>query len=500
VQTSPDIVRPVTEQLAADAPAADAPSAELDAASGQQVTTQSRYQRWRQRRIARWDRPPDPHDWRFFVGGLGRILIVTGLLMFGFVAYQLWGTGIETARAQSDLEQQFDELLSANAMSTTGSPATVVPADLAAATSAPTTLAPAPTPTTQPAAGTEPPAASAPASEPATATPVTAPPTSPPATSPPATAPSASRLPPVERGQVLFRLEIPRLGKTGSDALYVLPGVNLTDLKKGPGHYPDTPLPGQLGNASVAGHRTTWGEPFRHVDQLVPGDELIVTMLDGQQYVYLVTGTEIVSPADYHVVMTQDPDVAMLTLTSCHPVFTSKERIAIHAVLDPSRSGVVTPPTFYELEPDPEPAVTTDASAEASEQDPVIDGSEALPEQQPTVIVTTPEGSPVTTPEGVPVTAPAPAAGGDDGAPVTRAAPEQTEIDDAFAQGWFHDKAAFPQIALWAAALTIIAFAAYRIARHFRRLWVAYAVGAIPFVVSLYFFYQNVNRLLPPGL
>ena len=65
------------------------------------------------KRVSKWDRPPEPHDWRFFVGGLGKILIAIGLLMFGFVAYQLWGTGIETARAQNHLENEFDELVAA---------------------------------------------------------------------------------------------------------------------------------------------------------------------------------------------------------------------------------------------------------------------------------------------------------------------------------------------------------------------------------------------------
>ena len=60
----------------------------------------------------------------------------------------------------------------------------------------------------------------------------------------------------------MAKLEIPKIGKVGGDALYVVPGVSHDDLKKGPGHYPDTPLPGQLGNASIAGHRTTYGEPF----------------------------------------------------------------------------------------------------------------------------------------------------------------------------------------------------------------------------------------------
>jgi len=74
----------------------------------------------RPKRVSKWDRPPEPHDWRYYVGGLGKILIITGLLMFGFVAYQLWGTGIETARAQNKLENQFNQLIAASETSTTG--------------------------------------------------------------------------------------------------------------------------------------------------------------------------------------------------------------------------------------------------------------------------------------------------------------------------------------------------------------------------------------------
>src|SRR5215207_9989485 len=61
--------------------------------------------------VSKWDRPPEPKDWRYFVGGAGKVLIALGLLMFGFVAYQLWGTGIETARAQNRLESNFEERL-----------------------------------------------------------------------------------------------------------------------------------------------------------------------------------------------------------------------------------------------------------------------------------------------------------------------------------------------------------------------------------------------------
>ena len=106
----------------------------------------------------------------------------------------------------------------------------------------------------------------------------------------------------------------------------MVPGVTHEDLKKGPGHYPDTPLPGQLGNASIAGHRTTFGEPFYDIDKLEPGDEIIVTMTTGDQFVYSVTSSEIVGPDDYYVVTTTDPTVAELTLTSCHPKYTAKQQ------------------------------------------------------------------------------------------------------------------------------------------------------------------------------
>ena len=81
-------------------------------------------------RVRKFDRPPPPHDWRWWVGGLGKILIATGLLMFGFVAYQLWGTGIETARAQNALENEFEELLSTAPPVTTVVPLDSTPTDV----------------------------------------------------------------------------------------------------------------------------------------------------------------------------------------------------------------------------------------------------------------------------------------------------------------------------------------------------------------------------------
>ena len=82
----------------------------------------------------------------------------------------------------------------------------------------------------------------------------------------------------------------------------VVEGVQLTDIAKGPGHYPGTPLPGQIGNAAIAGHRTTHGAPFYRVDELVPGDQIVVKTLAGT-YTYVVYKKPFaVQPTDYGVV------------------------------------------------------------------------------------------------------------------------------------------------------------------------------------------------------
>src|SRR3954463_13566309 len=79
-------------------------------------------------KVSRWDRPKPPHDWRWVVGGIGRILIGLGLMMFAFVAYQLWGTGIQTAQAQRTLSREFEaQVADGPAPATTTVPATSVP-------------------------------------------------------------------------------------------------------------------------------------------------------------------------------------------------------------------------------------------------------------------------------------------------------------------------------------------------------------------------------------
>src|ERR1041385_6011707 len=94
------------------------------------------------RRVSRWDRPKPPHDWRWLVGGIGRTLIALGLLLFGFVAYQLWGTGIQTAQAQRTLVKDFNRQIAAASTST--STTTTM-------TTTTTTMVPVTTPTTEPA-------------------------------------------------------------------------------------------------------------------------------------------------------------------------------------------------------------------------------------------------------------------------------------------------------------------------------------------------------------
>jgi sortase A len=376
-------------------------------------------------RLGKFDRPSAPLDWRFWVGGLGKVLIASGLLMFGFVGYQLWGTGIETARAQNQLEDEFTELLDGVAStSVANSPVTTTPA------------------TTMPVA-----------SIPVTSDPTTSPPTT-------AVPVADQNLPEITDGDAIARLEIPAIGV---DSI-VVAGVAKSDLKKGPGHYPDTPLPGQLGNAAIAGHRTTYGQPFYDVDQLQPGDEIVATTPAGR-FVYRVTGQQIVSPSDYEVVATTDPTMSTLTLTSCHPRWTARERIVITSELDITQSDPVGEAVLnYGREPGP----TNDPDAGGSPTaTTTLDGTEATDD----TVVEPVDDRPT-----------------DDG------------IADAFAESWFSDPSANGQVGLWGALLTLIAAWSYALSRKVKRDWVGALVGLVPFVVALYFFFQNVNRLLPPNL
>ncbi len=119
------------------------------------------------------------------------------------------------------------------------------------------------------------------------------------------------------------------------EPLYVVQGVGLTELQRGPGHYPGTALPGQKGNFAVAGHRTTYGAPFFNLDQLRKGDEVLVTAGNGKRYTYRVATQEVVAPGETWVVGPDPLETGkkMLTLTTCNPRFSNAERLIVFAEL-----------------------------------------------------------------------------------------------------------------------------------------------------------------------
>lgn len=192
---------------------------------------------------------------------LGRVLIACGLLLLSFTAYQLWGTGIEQARSQRELERQFEK--TAAVTGTTQQPGT---------TSVPRVPVP---------------------------------------------------------GDSVGRIEIPSLGVDE----WMVAGARLSDLEKGPGVFAGSVLPGQTGNLSVAGHRTSYGAPFGDLDRLREGDDIIFTTAGGT-FTYEVTGSKVVPPTEVGV-LAQTKDSAIATLVTCHPKWTSKDRLIVTAELAP---------------------------------------------------------------------------------------------------------------------------------------------------------------------
>lgn len=111
---------------------------------------------------------------------------------------------------------------------------------------------------------------------------------------------------------------------------YVVEGTNRSALSKGPGHYPDTPLPGETGNSAIAGHRTMYGHPFHDLDLLRPGDEIFTYTADCAA-VYHVVEVLVVHPTEIGVVAQTGVD--RLTLTTCHPEGSSSRRLVVVAEL-----------------------------------------------------------------------------------------------------------------------------------------------------------------------
>lgn len=126
---------------------------------------------------------------------------------------------------------------------------------------------------------------------------------------------------------VVCRLLIPKISLRTN----VLSGTGPEILKKGAGHYEETPLPGEKGNCAIAGHRTMHGHPFRYLDDLIRGDEIIIYTADGK-HVYRVTEKKVVKPTDLSVIAPSEE--AKLTLTACHPVGSARQRLVVVAQLE----------------------------------------------------------------------------------------------------------------------------------------------------------------------
>jgi sortase A len=128
-------------------------------------------------------------------------------------------------------------------------------------------------------------------------------------------------------GKALGSVAIPRIGlKT-----VFVESTTHDALKKGPGHYRGTVLPGMTGTVGLAGHRTTYGAPFRRVDELVKGSRIVVRMPYGT-FTYKVTGTRITTPDDASSLVSH-AGTDKLVLTACHPLYSAAKRIVVSARL-----------------------------------------------------------------------------------------------------------------------------------------------------------------------
>lgn len=225
---------------------------------------------------------------------LGELLVTAGAVILLFVGYQLFWTGVETAKAQNGIK---DDLFAqwADPQPGAGIPPTAVPGD---------------------------PAAPGPGPDPGVA--------------------------PVSLGEGIGIIRIPRFGS--GYAWAVVEGVRLEDLARGPGHYPGTAMPGEVGNFAVAGHRATYGEPFADVEALREGDKVVVETRTAW-LTYSIYDIDFPVPVDSAWALEPDPQNlgaaptrSLMTLTTCHPRWASTFRFLVFTELIetlPKGDGVV---------------------------------------------------------------------------------------------------------------------------------------------------------------
>jgi sortase A len=141
-----------------------------------------------------------------------------------------------------------------------------------------------------------------------------------------------------ETGEAIGRIVVPRMDLNA----VIVQGTDTSSLQKGPGHYPDTPYPGQGGTIGIAGHRTTYLAPFRHIDSMRKGDRVTLEMPYGT-FTYRMQKSEIVDPSRVGIV--HPVGYERLVLTACHPLYSADQRYAVFArlsgiaIFDAARGG-----------------------------------------------------------------------------------------------------------------------------------------------------------------
>ena len=252
---------------------------------------------------------------------------------------------------------------------------------------------------------------------------------------------------PKRPNSALALLEVPSAGI----ADIVVEGATVSALRHGPGHITGTALPGEAGNSAIAGHRTTYGAPFANLDDVAIGDEVKVTTARGV-FTYAIDDVRIVGPNRTDVLRPRGK-ATIITLITCHPRFSTAKRLIVTAELTSSAPLSSTTPSTL-----PETSTTT-------------------PSASSTTVPTTEVGSET----------------------------EAAAVDIAELDGWFSDTGAvFPSILLG------IALIAISLATHFGRrelrargrsgrtsLAISWSAAAVPFLVTLFYWYHFIHMLLP---
>lgn len=215
--------------------------------------------------------------------GLGTALVTAGAVGLLYAVYLGWFTGLGTAREQEALAERWQDVVG---------------------TAAPDVGAPGPT-------------SSAPTVGPADD----------------GAGPQGPALPRVPPGDLVATLRFERDGRAvvTDGPLYVVEGVGVADLRRGPGRYPGSAAPGGPGNFAIAGHRTTYGAPFAAIDRLRPGDTVLVEDRGGRTLRYTVRETRVVGPDDGWVLGPDPLGIGRptLTLTTCHPRYSAEQRLIV---------------------------------------------------------------------------------------------------------------------------------------------------------------------------